>query len=57
MRLVIYGMSSLIILVTLLAGLDNFMGPEVRTFSVILFFAWIVQVTAGNWKSIKMCLK
>ncbi len=45
------------IFVTLTAGIDNYFGPEIKTFSTIVFFAWTAQVLTRNWEQIKEFLK
>ena len=41
----------------LIAGIDNYFGPEIKKFSTIVFFAWMVQMTTGTWKGFKEFLK
>ena len=57
MKKTIYGISVLVIFTVLIMGVDNWFGPEVKTFSTIIFFAWIAQVLTGNWKMIKEFFK
>jgi hypothetical protein len=57
MKKTIYGISVLVIFTVLIMGIDNWFGPEVKSFCSILFFVWIAQVLTGNWKEIIEFLK
>ena len=57
MRQTIYWISVLIIFTALIAGIDSYFGPEIRKFSIVVFFAWITQTLTGNWKEIKAFLR
>ena len=57
MRKAIYYTSLLVVFVALIMGIDNYFGPEIKTFSTVVFFAWTAQVLTRNWKEIKEFLK
>lgn len=57
MRKAIYYISMLFMFTTLIAGIDNYFGPEIRTFSIVVFLAWTVQVLTRNWQEIIEFLK
>ena len=57
MRKVIYYTSLLVVFVALVAGIDNYFGPEIKKFSTVVFFAWTAQVLTRNWKEIKEFLR
>ena len=53
MKKAIYYISLLIVFTALIAGIDNYFGPEIKKFSTVVFFVWTVQVLTRNWKEIK----
>ena len=57
MRKAIYYTSLLIVFTALIAGIDNYFGPEIKKFSTVVFFAWTAQVLTRNWKEIKEFLR
>ena len=57
MRKAIYYTSLLIVFTALVAGIDNYFGPEIKKFSTVVFFAWTAQVLTRDWKDIIEFLK
>lgn len=57
MRTFIYYTSVIIVFTALMAGIDSYFGPEIKTFSTIIFFAWVAQMLSSNWEKIKEFLK
>ena len=57
MRKAIYYTSLLIVFTALVAGIDDYFGPEIKKFSTVVFFAWTAQVLTRDWKDIIEFLK
>ena len=57
MRQTIYWISVLVIFVVLIAGMDDYFGPEIKKYSTVIFFVWIIELLTRNWNEIKAFLK
>ena len=57
MRQTIYWISVLIIFVVLITGMDDYFGPEIKKYSTVIFFVWIIELLTRNWNEIKTFLK
>ena len=57
MKKTIYGISVFVMFATLIMGIDDYFGPEVKRFSTVIFFIWAVQTVNENWEKIKEITK